>query len=151
MVQGSEKECKQALDSGAGGLIIPMIESADQLKNVMCFSSWPPNGTRGVDSLEQTFLESILIDMLKRQQPFIVAMIENINALEQLDNILRVKGLDAILIGPYDLSASMNLTAEFEEPKFWDAVLTIKDKADKANIPCGVHIAEPNKLELEKK
>ena len=44
----------------------------------------------------------------------------------------------------------MNLTAEFEEQKFLDAVLTIKDKADKANIPCRVHIVEPNKLELEK-
>lgn len=152
VVQGSEKECKQALDSGAGGLIIPMIESADQLKNVISFSSWPPNGTRGVGfSRANLFGKNFDRYVEEAQQPFIVAMIENINALEQLDNILRVKGLDAILIGPYDLSASMNLTAEFEEPKFLDAVLTIKDKADKANIPCGVHIVEPNKLELEKK
>ena len=66
VVQGSEKECKQALDSGAGGLIIPMIESADQLKNVISFSSWPTNGTRGVGFSRANLLESILIDMLKR-------------------------------------------------------------------------------------
>ena len=48
IAQGELKECKQALDAGAGGLIIPMIESAEQLKNTIDYSKWPPSGNRGV-------------------------------------------------------------------------------------------------------
>ena len=82
------------------------------------------------------------------QQPIIVAMIENLNAVNEIDNILNVAGLDAILIGPYDLSASLNLTAKFNEQEFLDVIQTIKAKADKENIPCGIHVVEPNKTEL---
>ena len=150
--QGNEKECKQALDAGAGGLIVPMIKSAEQLQNVISFASWPPRGTRGVGfSRANLFGRNFDSYVEEAQQPIIVAMIENINALDELDDILKVKGLDALLIGPYDLSASMNLTEKFKDQKFLDAISTIKDKASRANIPCGVHIVEPDKSELEKK
>jgi len=78
-------------------------------------------------------------------------MIEHINAIDELDNILNVERLDAILIGPYDLSASMDLTAKFDDPKFIEAMQTIKSKSDKAKIPCGIHIVDPDKDELLKK
>ena len=150
--QGNEKECKQALDAGAGGLIVPMIKSAEQLQNVISFASWPPRGTRGVGfSRANLFGRNFDSYVEEAQQPIIVAMIENINALDELDDILKVKGLDALLIGPYDLSASMNLTEKFKDQKFLDAISIIKDKASRANIPCGVHIVEPDKSELEKK
>ena len=48
IAQGKEKDCKQALDAGAAGLIIPMVESAEELQKVINFSSWPPFGIRGV-------------------------------------------------------------------------------------------------------
>ena len=150
--QGNEKECKQALDAGAGGLIVPMIKCAEQLQNVISFASWPPRGTRGVGfSRANLFGRNFDSYVEEAQQPIIVAMIENIDALDELDDILKVKGLDALLIGPYDLSASMNLTEKFKDQKFLDAISTIKDKANRANIPCGVHIVEPDKSELEKK
>ena len=150
--QGNEKECKQALDAGAGGLIVPMIKCAEQLQNVISFASWTPRGTRGVGfSRANLFGRNFDSYVEEAQQPIIVAMIENIDALDELDDILKVKGLDALLIGPYDLSASMNLTEKFKDQKFLDAISTIKDKANRANIPCGVHIVEPDKSELEKK
>lgn len=152
VAEGVEKDCKQALDAGAGGLIIPMVENAKQLQKVVDFSSWPPKGNRGVGfSRANLFGKNFDQYIEEAQQPLIVAMIENINALDELDDILKVQGLDAILIGPYDLSASMNLTARFKEQKFLDAMETIKDKANKAKIPCGVHIVEPDKSDLKKK
>tara|TARA_B100001093_G_scaffold514004_1_gene587103 strand:- start:478 stop:1239 length:762 start_codon:yes stop_codon:yes gene_type:complete len=152
VAEGVEKDCKQALDAGAGGLIIPMVENAKQLQKVVDFSSWPPKGNRGVGfSRANLFGKNFDQYIEEAQQPLIIAMIENINALDELDDILKVQGLDAILIGPYDLSASMNLTARFKEQKFLDAMETIKDKANKAKIPCGVHIVEPDKSDLKKK
>ena len=52
---------------------------------------------------------------------------------------------------PYDLSASLNLTAKFDEPRFIETMQIIKNKSDKAQIPCGVHIVDPDRNELIKK
>ncbi len=152
VAQGKEKDCKQALDAGAGGLIIPMVESAKQLKEIVNFSAWPPSGNRGVAfSRANLFGKNFQEYIEEAQKPLIIAMIENINALDELDDILEVAGLDAILIGPYDLSASMGLTAKFDEQEFLDVMQKIKAKADKAEIPCGVHVVEPDESELKKK
>jgi 2-dehydro-3-deoxyglucarate aldolase len=152
VAEGKEKDCKHALDAGAGGLIIPMVESAKQLKEIVNFSAWPPSGNRGVAfSRANLFGKNFQEYIQEAQKPLIIAMIENINALENLDEILKVSGLDAILIGPYDLSASMKLTAKFEDQRFLDVMQTIKDQADKAKIPCGLHIVEPDELVLKRK
>ena len=152
IAQGKIKDCKQALDAGAAGLIIPMIERAEQLKKIINISSWPPAGSRGVAfSRANLFGKNFQIYNKESQSPFIVAMIEHINALEELDEILKVKGLDAILVGPYDLSASMNLTAQFKDERFLKTMETIKFKAEKAKVPCGVHIVQPDISELNEK
>ena len=63
------------------------------------------------------------------QCPFIVAMIESRLGVENLNDILSVKGLDAVLIGPYDLSASFGLTGQFENAEFQEIMAMIKNKA----------------------
>tara|TARA_B100001057_G_scaffold126366_1_gene125173 strand:- start:42645 stop:43406 length:762 start_codon:yes stop_codon:yes gene_type:complete len=152
IAQGEAKDCKQALDAGAGGLIIPMVESAAQLQKVVHYSSWPPSGMRGVGFSRANLFGKYFDEYVKEaQRPFLVAMIEHINALNELEKILEVKELDAILIGPYDLSSSMNLTGKFEDQKFLDVMKEIKAKADNAKVPCGVHVVEPNESEFNKK
>ena len=78
-------------------------------------------------------------------------MIENIDAVNNLDDILKVEGLDAILIGPYDLSASMGLMAKFEDSSYIDVINIINSKAQSAKIPCGVHVVNPLVNELQQK
>jgi len=152
LAQGSSKDCKQALDAGAGGLIIPMVESAKQLQKVVNVAMWPPSGSRGVAfSRANLFGKNFEKYIEEAQKPLLIAMIEHINALDELEDILKVAGLDAILIGPYDLSASMGLTAKFEEQDFLDTMLAIKIKADNAQVPCGVHVVQPDESELKKK
>ena len=152
LAQGEAKDCKQALDAGAGGLIIPMIESAKQLQKVVHAATWPPSGNRGVAfSRANLFGKNFEKYIEEAQKPLLIAMIEHINALDELEDILKVAGLDAILIGPYDLSASMGLTAKFEEQNFLDTMLAIKIKADNAQVPCGVHVVQPDESELKKK
>lgn len=145
LAQGNTKDCKQALDAGAGGVIIPMIDSAEQLENVRDAVRWPPAGKRGVAfSRANLFGEYFEQYMDEAQQPLLIAMIENVNAVNNLENILQVEGLDAILIGPYDLSASMGITANFEHPNFIAQMLKIKLISDKFEIPCGIHVVEPS-------
>lgn len=152
LAHGEVKDCKQALDAGAGGVIVPMIESADQLRKVGDATKWPPSGNRGVAFSRANLFGKNFDEYTKEaKQPLLVAMIENIDALDNLDDILNVDGLDAILIGPYDLSASMNLTAQFNHPEFTKAISDIKSKSDAANIPCGVHVVSPLIDDLQKK
>lgn len=152
LAQGHTKDCKQALDAGAGGVIVPMIESAEQLTRVRDAVRWPPAGKRGVAfSRANLFGKHFDSYMNEAQQPLLVAMIEHVNAINNLDDILRVKGLDAILIGPYDLSASMGLTAKFDHPDFISAMSKIKVASDHFVIPCGVHVVAPSKDEISEK
>lgn len=152
MAQGHPKDCKQALDAGAGGIIVPMVESAEQLAAARDASCWPPAGTRGVGfSRANLFGKHFDAYRAEAQAPLLVAMIEHSRAVDNLEGILRVKGLDAILIGPYDLSASMGLTAQFDHPDFQSAMERIRLHADRMNIPCGVHVVDPSPEQLKQR
>lgn len=152
LAQGHIKDCKQALDAGAGGVIVPMVESAEQLQQVRNACCWPPSGTRGVGfSRANLFGRHFEAYAEEAQAPLLVAMIEHIRAVDSLEEILQVKGLDAILIGPYDLSASMGLTAQFENPDFVAAMSRIRTLCSQRAIPCGVHIVKPEPSVLAKR
>ena len=112
----------------------------------------PPSGNRGVAFSRANLFGKNFNEYIKEaKQPLLIAMIEHIDAINELDDILKVDGLDAILIGPYDLSASMNLTAQFDHPEFAKAIRDIKNKSESANIPCGIHVVSPSVDDLKEK
>jgi 2-dehydro-3-deoxyglucarate aldolase len=150
--QGTPKECKHVLDAGSGGVIIPMIETAEQLKMICDACCWPPAGTRGVGfSRANLFGKNFEIYNQEAQSPLVIAMIENIKAVDQLEDILAVKGLDAILVGPYDLSASMGITAQFTAKEFVAAMERIRSLCNKHNKACGVHVVAPDPALLQQR
>lgn len=145
LAQGLTKDCKQALDAGAGGVIVPMVESAAQLTQVRDACRWPPAGTRGVGfSRANLFGKHFDAYIEEAQAPLLVAMIEHIRAVDNLDEILQVEGLDAILVGPYDLSATMGLTGQFDSPEFIGVMARVQSICLANAIPCGIHVVEPN-------
>lgn len=149
LAQAELKDAKYALDAGAGGIIIPMVESAQQLKKIISQSCWPPEGERGVGfSRANLFGKHFDPNDKVSLNPLIIAQIENINAVDQIEKILKVKGLDAIIIGPYDLSASMGITGKFSSKKFKDCLKKILNSCKKYNIPSGVHVIQPDSKEL---
>lgn len=145
IAQDTAKDCKCALDAGAGGVIVPMIESAEQLTNIRDMCRWPPAGRRGGGFSRANMFGKYFDDYIEEAQaPLLIAMIENIRAVENLEDILQVKGLDAILIGPYDLSASISLTAKLKSEKFLKIMKKIKKISDQYDIPCGIHVVTPD-------
>ena len=149
LAQGHPKDCKQALDAGAGGVIIPMVESAEQLIAVRDTCRWSPAGSRGVGFSRANLFGKNFEDYCQEAQaPFLVAMIENVKTVTRLEAILQVQGLDAILIGPYDLSSSMDLTAQFDHPDFKEVIGRIHYHAEKQNMPCGMHIVNPEPFRI---
>jgi len=152
LAQGHPTDCKQALDAGAGGVIVPMVESGESLAAVRDACRWPPAGTREVGfSRANLFGKHFQAYREEAQAPLLVAMIEHIRAVESLDGILAVEGLDALLIGPYDLSASMGLTAQFDHPLFKGAMEAIRTQAAARQIPCGIHVVAPSFEELQRR
>ena len=152
IAEPKSKDCKQALDAGAGGIIAPMIESADQLKTIRDACCWPPAGERGVGFSRANLFGKYFNEYKNESQaPLIIAQIEHINAVNNLENILKVDGLDAIMVGPYDLSASMGITSEFEHKEFLLTMDHIMKLCNQHNVPCGDHIVEPNPKFLQER
>ena len=128
-----------------------MVESAEQLQFTRNACRWPPEGNRGVGySRANLFGKHFTEYTIEAQSPLIVAQIEHIRAVENLEEILSVKGLDALFIGPYDLSASMGLTGQFEHNDFQEALNRVLKICKQHKVSSGVHVVypDPNKLQL---
>jgi 2-dehydro-3-deoxyglucarate aldolase len=149
LAHGEPKDCKQALDAGAGGVIVPMVESAQQLERMREACRWPPAGTRGMGfSRANLFGADFDAYAEEAQAPLLIAMIEHVRAVERLGEILAVDGLDAILIGPYDLSASMGETGKFDAPEFIACMERIRNVCCASRMPCGIHVVQPDPAQL---
>ena len=87
----------------------------------------------------------------QRDGPVVIVQIEHKDAIDQLDDILTVPGVDGFIIGPYDLSCSMGLPGQFESPEFVNAIVRIREAGQRIGCPAGVHIVEPDLEQLEQK
>lgn len=152
IAEGQPRDCKQALDAGAGGVIVPMVESAEQLAFIRDACRWPPSGRRGVGFSRANMFGKAFQDYEQESQaPLLVAMIESIRAIDHLDAILTVQGLDAIFVGPYDLSASLGRTGQFSHPDFQGSMKRILGMANNAKIAVGIHVVQPSINELNRR
>lgn len=152
---------KAALDSGARGLIYPMIASRAQLDDAIAWSLYPgdessPGGKRGVGfSRANVFGMDLAAHTDARrgmnQELVLVAQIEQAEALPRLDDIFSHPRLDACMVGPYDLSASMGLTGRFESPEFLKALELIEQKAREHGVALGYHVVQPDDELLRQK
>tara|TARA_Y100000589_G_scaffold174959_1_gene166097 strand:- start:572 stop:1330 length:759 start_codon:yes stop_codon:yes gene_type:complete len=142
---------KHVIDCGFQGFIIPMIENKKELKGIYEYINYPPFGKRGVGfSRSNQYGINFKDKVIKQSHPFLVAMIETKLGLENLKDILSFEFLDAVLIGPYDLSASLGVCGDFESKKFKKAVNTIKDLCKLNDIPFGIHLIEPCENQLKR-
>ena len=152
LAEAQAKDCTQALDAGAGGVIVPMVEDSKQLEFIRDYCRWPPSGKRGVGFSRANLFGKFFEDYIdEAQKPLLIAIIESIKAVDNLESILQVKGLDAVLIGPYDLSASMNLTAKFENKEFLRIIEKIHSLSDQYSIACGIHVVNPEHDDLKQR
>ena len=135
-----------ALEAGAAGIIFPMIHSGEQISRLIQYSTWPPNGKRGVGfSRASMYGKNFEQQKQLAEKPFFVAMIESLEGIENIDSIASTPNLAAIMIGPYDLSASLGITGQFDSEKFKIAVEKIENATKKFKIPKGIHVVEPSK------
>lgn len=146
---------KRIMDFGADGIIIPNVKTLKDVEDAVNYMKYPPEGLRGAGLFSaQGFgnnFESYYRD--NNQESVLVVQIENNLAVKNLKDIATNPYIDALMIGPYDLSSSLGVAGEFEHPKYLNEIDKIKKIAQKNNISIGVHIVEPDfaKLEAAKK
>jgi 2-dehydro-3-deoxyglucarate aldolase len=142
----NSEQIKRIMDAGAQGVIVPMIKSQMEAESAVQAVKYPPAGSRSIGLARAQGYGSRFAEYFEWQQDesIVVVQIEHIDAVDNLESILAVPGVDAYIVGPYDLSGSMGLPGQFEAPEFIDALERIRAIGEKVNMPGGVHIVEPD-------
>jgi len=131
---------KRVLDIGAAGIIVPQVTSADDVARAVRFAKYPPQGVRGVGGERSTTWATRLAESTRaaNDETMVIPLIETVEAFESLDAILSVPGVDALFVGPADLSASAGHLGQWEGPGVAEMVLAIKDRAAARGLACGI-------------
>ena len=144
-------QIKRVMDAGAHGVIVPMVNSAVEAEQAVASVCYPPKGQRGVGlARAQGYGASFdrYLDWVNRDTVVIV-QVEHIDAVNNLEAILSVEGVDAFFVGPYDLSASLGIPGQFERPLMKDAMQRIEAIGTASGRVPGIHVIEPNPDELK--
>lgn len=135
---------KPVLELAPAGIIIPMVNSAEEAAAAVAACRYPPQGIRGCGP-KRGMLYGMLpfSDYLEisPKDPMIIIQVEHIKALEELNEILAVDGIDSICVGPCDLSASMGKLEEMDSPEVEKVIDEICEKSRKAGKLLGAAIA----------
>ncbi len=120
---------KKTLDAGAAGIIVPQVESLAEAQDIVRVSKYPPQGQRGVGLGRAHDYGLNFQDYLARanDETIVVIQAESRDAIGNIDAMASCAGVDAVLIGPYDLSASLGEVGDFENPEFIDAIEQISE------------------------
>jgi 2-keto-3-deoxy-L-rhamnonate aldolase RhmA len=135
----SEAAIKKMLDIGADGIIAPQVNSADEARQIVEWCKYPPQGVRGVGLARAqgygldfaSYVESANHDIA------VIIQAEHIDAVNNIEDIAKVEGIDAIFIGPYDLSASMNKMGEIDDVEVIAAIDLVTRACRQNNIALG--------------
>ena len=139
--EATEAMLKRALDIGAAGVIVPMVNSAQQAKAIVSFCKYPPRGVRGVGRVRA---QGYGFDFARymasaNDETVVVVQCEHIAAVEAIESIISVDGVDAVLVGPYDLSGSMGLLGQVEHPDVLAAIKRVAEACTRAGRALGIY------------
>lgn len=144
---------KQVMDAGANGVIVPMVNSIQDAERAVASVRYPSMGARGVGlSRAQNYgIGFTEYQEWLKNDAVIIAQIEHINAVNELSGILDVPGIDGIIVGPYDLSASMGYPGEFARVDVVEALNRIDTVCLEKGRPLGFHVISSDHIKtLEK-
>ncbi len=136
----------KALDAGAYAVICPMVNTREQAQQLVSWTHYAPQGSRSFGPVRASIYGGADYPTEANRTIVAFAMIETAQALDNLDAILSVEGLDAVYIGPSDLSLALGCKPQFDdvEPKVADAIAHILARAKAHGVRAGVHNGRPD-------
>ncbi|WP_165253459.1 HpcH/HpaI aldolase family protein [Paludisphaera soli] len=139
---------KRALDLGADGVVIPWVETEDQLRRAVAYSRYPPEGCRGIGAERATGWGECLVEHTAEanDQVLVVPILETVRAADEIERMTRVDGVETFFFGPADFSASAGYRGQWEGPGVAARIQAMKDVVRKAGKSCGVVAAGDSNL-----
>lgn len=132
---------KRVLDTGAEGIIVPQVRSAAEVKQVVQACRYAPLGKRGWGPRRPSDYGRHSQEQIVREaneQLFVAIQIENTDALAELDEIVAIPDIDSLVVGPFDLSCSMNLMGKLDHHDLLESIETIIRKSHDAGLFVGI-------------
>lgn len=137
-----ESTLKRALDTGAAGVVVPMVNTAQQARAVVSFCKYPPLGSRGVGIVRAQGYGLGFQDYVAQanESTAVIVQIEHISAVENIEAIVAVPGVDAAFVGPYDLSGSMGRLGQVDHIDVLAAIEGVRFACERAGMPLGIYV-----------
>src|SRR5690349_15632365 len=131
---------KRALDIGADGVVIPWIETANQLKQAVAFSTYPPEGIRGIGADRATAWGQCFVECTQEanENVLVIPIVESVTGGKNIQALLQVGGVEIVFIGPADYSSSAGFRGQWEGPGVAKELLAIKDAVRAHRKHCGI-------------
>lgn len=152
LTSNDPNQIKRVMDAGAHGVIVPMVLTKEDAQKAVSAVYYPGKGNRGVGLARAQGYGASFDDYRKwlDKNATVIIQIEHVKAVDNLESILSVSGVDGYIIGPYDLSASMGISGKFDSPDFIAAIEKIRKTGSAMNKPGGMHVVEPDTAQLMK-
>lgn len=144
---------KRVMDAGAYGVIVPMVNTKQDALSAVSAVRYPPEGKRGV-GLGRAQGYGLDFEGYKRWQKknsVVIVQVEHIDAVNNLEDILSIDGVDGFIIGPYDLSASLGQPGNFNHPEVKKALDKVKAISKDVKKVRGIHIIQPDHAEAKRR
>ena len=131
----------RALDAGAIGVIVPRVDTREQVEAAVQYAYYPPMGRRGAGGEgrygyeRRTPAEGVTE---VNEATVVVVQVETVEAVERIDDLASVDGVDVICVGPQDLSISLGMPGQFDNPKFVETVTHVMERVTAAGKVCGM-------------
>lgn len=135
---------KQVLETAPDGIIFPQVNTAEQAEAAVRAVRYPPEGVRGIGCQRAAGFGAWFGEYLRRsnQEQLIIMQIEHIEAVEKVDSIVAVDGLDVVFVGANDLSASMGLLGQADHPRVEEAIAQVLASARRKGVAAGLMAAD---------
>lgn len=152
VAQNRPADVKRALDLGAEGIVFPLVRTVEDTRSAVESLRYPPDGTRGFGPfLAQSRWGETLATYPSVVGPELICciLVETVEALENIESICAVPGVDMLIIAQFDLSTELGVMGQFDHPDFVSAVRKVENAAFKAEIPLGnVALSEAQATDL---
>ncbi len=143
---------KRLLDSGADGLIVPMVSTMEEVAQIISWCKYPPLGKRSFGIARGQGYGFDFDSYVKEwnETSSLIIQIESVQGIENINELLSYQEIDGAMIGPYDLSGSLGIPGLIDHPRVLEATRLVIEACAKFGKACGTQIIEPDRENLEK-
>jgi 2-keto-3-deoxy-L-rhamnonate aldolase RhmA len=137
---------RRSLDAGARAVVVPMVNSAEEAERAVRAAKYPPRGVRGFGYCRANAYGTDFAAYARtaNDETAVILQVEHIKAIENLEGIAAVEGVDALFVGPYDLSGSLGAPGELEHPKVLAALERFRTICRERGMAMGLHLVRPS-------